>query len=639
MTVEFKNILRIGLFKEFDYSSQTAIVQMFDRSPENSIERCDMPLSSWGIYSFPKRNTRVLIGYGYREKPYIVSVLPSAAFAQDLSSSANTINVSVNDVQYPRLESGEVAIQGLQNSQVVFKKSGDVNLVFGQSQISFSSKDIYSENTNSHYLNTEAGRWLSGPVKRDLRKAVSETNKTLDKLVSTTYELVLSEIGKNPIYRTAVVTNNLGGTNEVMRNPPLVEEHHITYEFARSYMVGSSDEEKERVFQNTQDKDFLSQPDRRDMSRSDILNLNDVFKNNLIEEVRGTVVDRYGNILDLNRNIINYQETSELLKNKDKRTDLEDLFLRRAIKYHFEINARKDRALGNPNYSSIDGPDVKNGHPHSRWFVDVDGEGLTKINIPASSNFGNIPLLTRYVNTSLESGNNTDSFRDGANSPPRDVTHLAFGSNGGFTVDGSYLPPKVTKSVMAYHDITTTAKDIVTPIMTTNLSNTAGSQNAGGKSAHVNLDGSLELNVGRDYVDHKSIMLDTSGSVISRIGKDKNNNSVISQVDGHISVQVGGDTISNSTSTESPVQDPTVKIYIKTASGNFDKIEVTKDAIVIESSPNKNIVFKSGNNIVLDAAGQTFIGGEAISFYGTASRDGKTLAPERLLARVGNIIA
>lgn len=635
----FKNILRIGLFKEFDYASQTALVQMFDRSPENSIERCEMPLSSWGMYSFPKRNTRVLIGYGYREKPYIVSILPNAAFSKDMLSSANTVNISVNDVQYPRLESGEVAIQGLRNSQMTFKKNGDVNLVFGQSQISFSSQDIYSENTNSHYLNTEAGRWLSGPIKRDLRKAVSETNKTLDKLTSTKYELVLSEIGKNPIYRTAVVTNNLGSTNEVMRNPALVEEHHITYEFARSYMTGSSDEEKERVFQNTQDKDFLSQPDRRDMSRSDILNLNDVFRNNLIEEVRGTVVDRYGNILDINRNIINYQETNELLKNKDKRTDLEDLFLRRAIKYHFEINARKDKSVGKPNYTSIDGPDVKNGHPHSRWFVDVDGEGLTKINIPASSNFGNIPLLTRYVNTSLESGINTDSFRDGDNSPPRDVTHLAFGSSGGFTVEGSYLPPKVTKSVMAYHDITATAKDIVTPIMTTNLSNTAGSQNAGGKSAHINLDGSLELNVGRDYVDHKSILLDTSGSIISRIGKDKKDNSIVSQVDGHISVQVGGDTVSNSTSPESPVQDPTVKIFIKTASGNFDKIEVTKDAIIIESSPNKNIVFKSGNNIVLDAAGQTFIGGEAISFYGTASRDGKTLAPERLLARVGNIIA
>lgn len=638
----FKNILRIGLFREFDYASQTALVQMFDRMPNNSIERCDMPPAAWGIFSLPKRNTRVLVGYGYRERPFIVSILPSSSFAQDFTTFGNTTNISVDDIQYPKLEAGEVSIQGLKNSQLLFKSNGDVSLIFGQSRISFSNQDIYTERTDSHYLNTEAGRWLSGPIKRDLRKTVSETNKTVDKLSSTNYEFALSEIGKNPIYRTAVVTNNLNNTGEVMRNPALVEEHHITYEYALSYMVGGSDEEKNRVFQNTQDKEFLNQPNRRDMSRTDILNLNDVFRNNLIEEVRGTVVDRYGNILDLNRNIINYSifdNNSKSLKDKDQRTDLEDLYLRRAIKYHFEINSRKDKKTGKPNYSSVDGPDINNGHPHSRWFIDVDGEGLTKINIPASSDGGNIPVLTRYVNTSLESGDFTDSFRDSNNSPPRDVTHLAFGNSGdGIVVAGAYLPPNVDKVVTAYHDITTTAQDIVSPIMTTGLSNEVGNQNVGGKSIHANLDGSLEFNVGRDFIDHKSIILDTSGSIISRIGKDKNNNSIVSQIDGHISVQIGGDTISNSVVAENPISDPNIKIYIKTATGNFDKIEITKDAIVIESAPNKNIVFKSGNNLILDAAGQTFVGGEAITFFGTASRDGKTITPERLLVRSGNVI-
>lgn len=639
MMSSFKNILRVGLFKEFDYSSQTAIVQMFDRSTGNTIERCDMPPAAWGMYSFPKRNTRVLVGYGYRERPFIVSILPSSALAQDFTKSNVTTNISVNDVQYPRLESGEVAIQGLKNSQLLFKSTGDIKLLFGKSLITFSSHDIYTESSAGHYLNTEAGRWLSGTIKRDLRKTVSETNKTADKLSSINYELVLSEIGKNPIYRTAVVTNNLGNTGETIRNPSLVEEHHLTYEFARSHMIGSSDEEKERVFQNTQNKSFLNQPNRRDMARTDALNLNDMFRNNLIEEIRGTVVDRYGNVLDLNRNIIDYKFSDSDIKDKNIRPDTEDIYLRRAIKYHFEINARKDKAFGKPNYNSTDGPDVKNGHPHSRWFIDVDGEGLTKINIPASSNAGNIPVLARYLNTSIEKGDLTDSFRD-SNSPPRDVTHLAFGdSSSGISVDKNYLPPKVTKVVTAYHDIVNTASSplfpdfAVTGTIDNNFKNNTA--NAGGKSAHINLDGSLELNVGRDIIDHKSIILDTSGSIVSRVGKDIRSNSIVSQIDGNIAIQVGGDTISNSTATEEPVPDPTIKIYIKTANGNFDKIEITKDAIVIESSPNKNIVFKSGNNIILDAAGKTFIGGEAIMFYGTASRDGKTLAPERLMIRNG----
>lgn len=647
----FKNILRIGLFKEFDYGSQTALIQLFDRTPGDSMVRCEMPLGSYGIFSYPKKNTRVIVGYGYRERLYVLAILPSSALSQNLSSSSNTKNVSVNDIQYPRLEQGEIAIQGLKNSKLFFKSSGDVSLEFGKSDISFTNKGLYTEDVVSHYQNTEAGRYISGPIKRDLRKVVSEVNKTTNKLSSTEYEQVVSEIGKHPNFRTALVTSNIGSlaigasvdntaTVETIRNPALVEEHHITYEFARSYMIGTPDEEKDRVFKDTTNKDFLNQPNRRDMARTDVLNLNSSFRNNLIEEVRGTVVDRYGNILDLNRNVINYASIKDKLKDKDIRTSLEDLSLRRSIKYHFEINSRKDDKLGNSSLTVADGPDVKNAHAHSRWFIDVDGEGLTKINIPASSNLGNIPVLSRYLNTSLEQKDNTDSFRDAVNSPPRDVTHMPFGDTSrGISVSGAYLPPKVTKVVTAYHDITSTASAISTPIMATSLSNEAGTQNAGGKSIHLNLDGSMELNVGRDYIDHKSIVIDTSGSIISRIGKDKSSNSVVSQLDGNVAIQVGGDTISNGKSPEESVANPTVKIFIKTANGNFDKIEITEDAIVIESAPNKNIVFKSGNNIVLDAAGQTFIGGEAISFFGSATRDGKTISSERVLARVGNIIA
>lgn len=634
----FKNIIRVGLFKEFDYNSQTALVQMFDRSTGNILERCDMPLGSFGIYSYPKKNTKVLISYGYRERPYIVSFLTTAALAGDFSSSANTKNVSTTDVQYPVLAAGEVVIQGLKNSQLFFEKSGHVSLFFGDSYIKFGSNDIYTEKVSDHYVSTEAGRWSSGIIKRDLRKVVGQTNYTLDKISSLKYEDALSEIGKNPLYRTSVVTNNLGASNEIMRNPALVEEKHITYEFANSYMVGNSDQERDRVFKNTDDKSFLSQPNRRDQSRTDVLNLNDVFANNLIEEVRGTIVDRYGNILDLNRNIIQYNESIVPKKDNNKRPDLEELFLRRAIKYHFELNARKDKAAGKPNYTSDSGPDVKNGHVHSRWFMDIDGEGLTKINIPASSNSGNIPVLSRYLNTSIENSNAealNDSFRDQSNSPPKDVTHLPFGSNAGIIANTDYLPPKISKVVTAYHDITSTAKDIISPIMEASISNKPGSQNAGGKSVHANLDGSMELNVGRDFIDHKSVIIDTSGSIISRIGKDKKNNSIVSQVDGNISIQVGGDTISNGTSPETPNEDNTVKIFIKTVNGNFDKIEITKDAIVIESAPNKNIVFKSGNNLVLDATGKTFIGGEAIQFFGSASRDGKSVSGERLLVRNG----
>jgi len=62
----------------------------------------------------------------------------------------------------------------------------------------------------------------------------------------------------------------------------------------------------------------------------------------------------------------------------------------------------------------------------------------------------------------------------------------------------------------------------------------------GGVSANINLEGSLEMSVGGDNVDNKSLILDTAGSLVMWLGKDKNNRSMIFQSDGSVLVNVGG---------------------------------------------------------------------------------------------------
>jgi len=62
----------------------------------------------------------------------------------------------------------------------------------------------------------------------------------------------------------------------------------------------------------------------------------------------------------------------------------------------------------------------------------------------------------------------------------------------------------------------------------------------GGKSLFGNLDGSLELYVGADENDKKSFILDTAGAIISRIGRDINGRSIMTQTDGDVYMQVGG---------------------------------------------------------------------------------------------------
>ncbi len=65
-------------------------------------------------------------------------------------------------------------------------------------------------------------------------------------------------------------------------------------------------------------------------------------------------------------------------------------------------------------------------------------------------------------------------------------------------------------------------------------------QTHGGVSANVNMEGSLELSLGGDNVDNKSMILDTAGSLVMWLGKDKNNRSMIFQSDGDVLVNVGG---------------------------------------------------------------------------------------------------
>lgn len=62
----------------------------------------------------------------------------------------------------------------------------------------------------------------------------------------------------------------------------------------------------------------------------------------------------------------------------------------------------------------------------------------------------------------------------------------------------------------------------------------------GGKSAFLDLEGSIEASIGRDNEDQKSVLFDTHGSVIGWIGTDKNGRSVLLQTDGEIGINVGG---------------------------------------------------------------------------------------------------
>jgi hypothetical protein len=187
--------------------------------------------------------------------------------------------------------------------------------------------------------------------------------------------------------------------------------------------------------------------------------------------------------------------------------------------------------------------------------VDIDKEGLTKLNIPATSKYGGIPVLTRYQSNKLfESEVDVDindvQLGTSALVDYEDVSGLEGGFNG-ITVEDENLKLSGITYNMIYHNVIATTSRVLANAYSTKLSGTSFTKKTavsssvsigeqGGHSLTANLDGSFEMSVGADTIDKKSMVLDTAGAVINRIGRDKQGRSVMTQADGDVMMQVGG---------------------------------------------------------------------------------------------------
>jgi hypothetical protein len=647
-------VLRPAIITGVNVSHQTCSIKLTDRAEDRAVDVVmphPMASTGWGILATPTSGTRVLVDFQQNERPQIVSVVPSNIYSQSFDSPLNLGEISVDEAEYPRCDPGDIALQSPAGSNLCLFNDGRIQLVADRINVEYSPEEsVVSETFGSRYVNTDSHREIIGCVKRDRREGPKSIESILEKLRNVNADRNLETIGRNPDMPVEPLTVNPNQANESLRNPALVEKRSLVYEYARSAMVQDHKEEVSRLL--GEDRSFLTQNNRRDMARTDTLNLGLHLPNNLIERTEGTVVDIYGNILDLNRNVIKFSDyiRDEEIKNVDKRIFLENTLMRRSIKYHFEVNARKE-ALSEATTDTLDGFNATDaatftGHSHSRFSLDIDGEGLLKFNVPASSNVGNIPLLSRYSNANNPDDRNSWEFR---NNPRIDVLHMGFGEADGAGIDipNIYAPDNILndgnafKYRTAYHDILATAADILIdtgePPLSEDIENTidfGGTQgitpNAGGRSVHGNLDGSVELNIGRDVVDRKSLVLDAAGSMISRWGKDLQGNSLVSQTDGNVLMQVGGDMVKGETITENN----SLSLFVKNGS-SFHKIELKEEGIFITSAPNTNLVLSSSRNLILSAKGETLVHGESLFLHGTYDDNGNEITGERLVNRSG----
>lgn len=543
-----------------------------------------------GIFVGIKVGTVVVLVMGAYNDYIPVAVLPTNAYYD--SDAAGVSEIDYDEQSFPILAAGEIVLQGPTGAQIRLNNSDQVEEIiidneFGEGIIIGGGNDSFrcSMRLGSpvNYVVSPHGIKASGIVRRDVK--IENTEESfVDFLTGLDSEQSLEEIGWDPSRQVVYLSGGLGesikgqGGGKIYRNPAYVEDRQIIYEFGRDYLVGTYKEEKERL------ESVVPPPvdsENRSERRSNVLGLSLANPNELMEVISGTVIDIFGNPIDLNRKIL------EPPKGDDAKKILEDTLekARHTITYHIEINTRKGFRFDHKkqgtkkpslfrDYRESINIVANNARDRSRWSIDVDKEGLTKINIPASSETGNVPLLTRYENSSVldidSKGNpttdprkETDMKKLFRNEENRDVFTEQFGP-GGIKIKGDVpdnrMKGKKTSWVdsngnskaqktmgatveagTAFHDITQTAwaliKDNINKTASDVFFNGPTSTESGLRAV------SQEVNseVPKDDVTPATRSSDKSGLL-----KDQPNaggRSVHMNLDGNLEMSVGANTI------------------------------------------------------------------------------------------------
>lgn len=644
-------LLRLGTIVDFDpdFLSVQVYIGTFQesssiRSDYNNIVTAQLPVNYFGpgngmfVGGYPETDTPVVLGQGDAGQWYIVSVLVKDVAGRNTSRPLT-----------PLLEEGTYHLQSNNNTFVKLTQHDGIILGEHGNTITLDTgRDVYSNTFDNKYAFTEASRTIEGIIRRDTvpneRYASSLRETSLD------YNDTLKVIGLDPIASES--WSNVGAS---IRNPSRTEKRETIYEFGRSFNVLSNEEEflSYKDSQNSSVHDILN---RRE-SRADALSLSLLAPNYLMETVKGTVVDIFGNVLDINRSIIPIGKIDKLSIGKIK-TNLEDdaplgnifdnikKLERREIAYHFEINSKKD-LLGAPNVK--DRSDY--ARDRSRFSLDIDKEGLFKLNVPASSETGNIPFLTRYENFSTVNPNEKTKDPNDLvfNADSQDILIESFiGTNAVVEVidelNGNAAPidrfsnensPEYIKHGTVYHNISNTCSTfqnnslIYERVKTTALAygripnkvdivakqvKISGDEaNGGGRSGSINFDGSIDVNIGANTVDRHSLWLDLQGAMIANVGRDKRNNiSAALQFDGEVLIQSGGTTPNEDTrfidiNLNNGLLPGAIDLRVIMQSGKVNVIRIDNEGISVHSESrimmysHGDMMFRSFGSMHLDS--------------------------------------
>lgn len=658
--------LRIGTIISINQQNFTARVQFsgsqLGQSDQTVAQLPTAFMSSSGamIGGYVATGTPVILGQAESSGIYYI-----IGFLGNDPASSNTTTIQTLGPQV--FQEGQLVIQANTDGSILLDDDG-IYIGEPQNSVTFDvDRNLFINTFDSAYTLTQGTRTVIGPIKRDVRPSINFAQYL--RSTDPTYDDTLKTIGMDPV--APARNSNLGN---FIRNPARNEQREVVFEYEDDAQVQSNDIEIANYTKNSSpnqiDFNFI---DRRE-GRADTLSLSLVSPNYLMENIKGSVVDVFGNLLDLNRNIIPIGQgnvsVSKIKTTLTASTTFQNAYQqikreeRKNIAYHFELNAKKEEAIVTP-------PDVNNradyARARSRFSLDIDKEGQLKLNVPASSSYGNIPLLTRYENYSTINPNpktndpNDIMFNSNGGGGSTDILIESFINNPVITLVDNlstnaapvdrFSPANQTNYIQhgtVYHDITQVCSSMVagsglyipdeyqpfseialqqiTPLQTvvsTKIQVSGQGANGGGRSASLNFDGSLELNIGSNEVDGQSLWVDTEGGAVVSLGRDVvNGASLVANTDGGIYLQVGGVETADSPPdsrfvgrTQNYTTDGVFDIRVSNGAGEYTCVRVDKAGVTI-TTPSRLTFVANGDISLFSAGGSVTLDGDEVNIRG-----------------------
>ena len=631
-----------AVIQSFDVQRGVALIKL-PLSSSPTLQSVKLPVGWMGprgqiSCGYPQKGTNIFVTISQGNEWVFVSYDQPDSISNYDSDGARRVSMSkLREGSWVSLVENDIGI-------IVDPKAG----VTQGGSTSFTQADsrlgIWSSRFDQEMHFTEAHREIAGTILRDLdANSVRDVNGS--SLTDHPYNISLKPIGLDP-------SSLPSASASVTRNPALTENRKMFYEFVNSFGY-TNDQTEERIYAGEDLSTPL--PYQRKKSRTDTMSLSLDQPNYLAEMIVGTVVDIFGNILDINRSVLPSGIIDSLSFRKstdDQNVAFANLReqLRKSIAYHFEINARK-AGLDLPDYSDVS----DYARDRSRFFFDIDKEGQFKMNVPASSETGNVPVLVRHENFSNLKGfidkadrgqflyNITDNTDVQLEPHGKGVVSLISNEQTlkNFAAPLSRLDGSVIKLGTGFHEISevlflhkidkpysssgnggyeNSLLNSVTPVtdvVSSELIVSGSGANAGGRSGTLSLDGMLSVSIGANTADRQSLWLDCAGGMVAAIGRDKFQRSLAATLDGDVFMQVGGPTVNDdsrfpSATLNNEARDGTIDIRVWN-SGSFHTIRIDPQGIKIHTPQGIDIVsegamrFKSVNsNIYFDAEGVYF---------------------------------